>query len=478
VYALMMVGLFVWLYYGTPLWFALSVVLEMVVFYAAVARPSGFSDPPSRAWQDRRHWTFAVLSFVFLAEVAMGAVLSVQLEPAAYVGAFPFVALQGSPGPYLLAAASNAFWFLATATASTWFLLMMGLEMGALVVFKYRETRHLENRIRLLLMLASYAAFVVFYPSLYFGLVFPNAPPPSTVPVLGWSMGIGSYPLSVGVFGVLLVTYAITGALVVLFGRRVVCSVFCSAPLMYQGTTIDAMKSFNRSAPLARKYLSSRFSGLYTATTGVVMVALVGTSVLSYLDSAGLANVYVQGNDPSVFLFVLSFSVVWYLLFVSIPYAGNYNCVTMGWCYTGTITQAFHKLGFFQLKVRDKQVCRDCTTLDCAKGCPVGLVDMPGHFRKEGRFRSTKCCGVGDCIEACPHDNLYISDVRHWVRRRLGLPETRARRTGSSGAARFPLAAGARATGMLLPMAGAPSLGSALRTRPAPTSTSPSVGPA
>ena len=245
---------------------------------------------------------------------------------------------------------------------------------------------------------------------------------------------------------------------------------------MYQGTTIDTMKSFNRSAPLARKYLSSRFSGLYTATTATVMVALAGTSLLSYLDTAGIAHVYVQGDDPSVFLFVLSFSVVWYLLFVSIPYAGNYNCVTMGWCYTGTITQAFQKIGFFQLKVRDKQVCRDCTTLDCAKGCPVGLVDMPGHFRTKGRFRSTKCCGVGDCIEACPHDNLYVSDVRHWVRRRLGLPETRARRPGPNAGGRIPAVGSVRPTGSLLPMAGVAPLATAPRPISSPASGAATAG--
>ncbi|MGP8076058.1 MAG: hypothetical protein ACLP8Y_04915, partial [Thermoplasmata archaeon] len=73
--------------------------------------------------------------------------------------------------------------------------------------------------------------------------------------------------------------------------------------------------------------------------------------------------------------------------------------------------------------------CKDCTTLDCAKGCPVALVDMPGHFRSTGEFRSSKCCGVGDCVEACPYDNLYISDVRHWIRGRLGLPVKPARVT-------------------------------------------------
>ena len=460
VYALMMAGLFLWLYYGWAVVFAASVVLEMVIFYAAVARPDRLSGELSQPWQERPGWAVTVLSLVFVAELFMGAVLDLQFDPATYRGGFPLAPLQGPAGDLAKVALSNGFWFFAMVTASTGFLLMMGVEMGALVVFKLRESRNLENRIRLGLMLGSYGAFAVFYPSLYFALWFPHAPPPSTVPVLGWSMGVGSYPLAVGVFGAVLLTYVITGVLVVLFGRRVICSVFCTAPLMYQGTTLDRMKSFNRSSGVARKYLSSRFSAAYSVTTGMVLSTLVGTSVLSYLDTTGALHVFVQGVDPTVFLFTVSFSVMWYVLFVTIPYAGNYNCVTMGWCYTGAIAQAFQKVGTFKLKVRDRQVCRDCTTLDCAKGCPVGLVDMPGHFRSTGEFRSTKCCGVGDCVEDCPHDNLYISDIRHWVRRRLGVPETRPRRTGparSAGPGPLPLGVAPAAVSrdaVLLPMVG------------------------
>ena len=427
IYGLMMAGLFFWQYYGNGSVFALSIVLEMVVFFAAVVRPENLSVQLAAPWQLRPNWAFAVLAFVFVAEVFMGAVLDVQLDPATYLGGFPALALSGPALTVFLNAVSNGFWFLATVTASTWFLAMMGVEMGMLVVFKFRETRHLENRIRLILMMVCYAAFAVFYPSLYFSLYFPNAPPPSTVPVLGWSMGIGSYPIAIGVFTTLLLTYAVTGVLVVLFGRRVICSVFCTAPLMYQGTTIDAMKTFNRSGPVGRKYLSSRLSRLYGVTSGLVMGSLVVTSVLSYLDTTGAVNLYIGGVDPTVFFFTFYFAVLWYLMFVTIPYMGNYNCVTMGWCYTGTFAQAFQKIGFFKLKVHSKQVCKDCTTLDCAKGCPVALVDMPGHFRTKGEFRSSKCCGVGDCVEACPYDNLYISDFRHWLRARLGLRPARAR---------------------------------------------------
>lgn len=420
IYGGMMAGLYLWLADGSLLLFALAVLAEMVVFFEAVLRPEPFAAPERVAWLLTPRWAFELLGFIFVAELFMGALLFLAFQPSTFAAALPGLPLAGPPATVLANALTNGFWFFATVTASTWFLAMMGVEMGALVVFKLRTTRNRETRIRLYLMMGCYGAFAVFYPSIYYSLVFPNWPSGTQVAVLGWSMGIGSAPLAPAVFSVLLLSYLIVGVLAVLFGRRVVCSTLCTAPLMYQGTTIDAMKSFNRTSPIARKYLSSRFSGLYAATTTAVLAGLVATSTLSYLDQIGRLNVSIAGADPSVFFFAFSFSVLWYVMFVTIPYTGNYNCVTMGFCYTGSILQPFQKVGFFKLKVRDRQVCRDCTTLDCAKSCPVGLVDMPGHFRTKGEFRSTKCCGVGNCVGACPYGNLYIHDIRHAIAERFG----------------------------------------------------------
>ncbi len=423
VYALMMAGLYFWLVNASSVAFALSVVAEMALFFELVVRPERIDPSDRMAWQSRPHWTFQLLAGIFVSELFMGALLDARLYGAVFTSALPALPLAGGAGTVAYHAFYNGFWFVALTTASTWFLAMMGLEMGTLVAFKFRETRSRETKVRLGLMMGCYAAFAVFFPSLYYSIVFPQLASGASVPVLGWSMGIGSAPLAIGAFGVVLTSYAITGAASFLFGRRAICSTFCTAPLMFQGTAIDSMKSFNRSSPLARKYLSSRFSRAYTATTAAVMTSLVLASVASYLDQTGRLRLTVLGADPTVFLFSFYFSVLWYVLFVTIPYAGNYNCVTMGWCYTGTISQAFGRLGFFRLKVYDRDVCRRCTTVDCAKSCPVGLVDMPGHFRQTGEFRSSKCCGVGDCVEACPYGNMYFYDVRHWLRAGLGIGE-------------------------------------------------------
>lgn len=427
----MMAGQFLWLYYpGWTLLFALSVVAEMVLFFNAIVRSDRFGSGVERPWQLNAAWALQLLGFIFVAEVFMGALLDLQIEPATYAGVFFSLPMSGSLPTILYNATYNGFWFLAGVTASTWFLAMMGIEMGALLFFKFRETRHLENRIRIALTMACYAAFAVFFPSIYYSAVFPHSPTRTSVPVLGWSMGIGSAQLASSVFLVVISTYAVTGVLIALFGRRVICSVLCTAPLMYQGTTLDAMKSFNRTQWPAKKYLGSRMSTVYSVTTGLILGSLTLASVASYLDSVGVWSVNILSADPTVFLFSLYFGILWYVTFVTIPYTGTYNCVTMGWCYTGAIAQAVHRIGLFKLKVREKEVCKSCTTLDCAQSCPVGLVDMPGHFRTKGEFRSSKCCGVGNCVGACPYDNLYISDVRHWIRDRVGTratPPLRAR---------------------------------------------------
>ncbi len=423
VLALMMAGLFLWAAYGSTALFAIAVVLEMVVYFAAVLRPTSLAGGGDFSWPEAPAWTTRTLASVFVAELFMGALLAAWLEPGTYLASLTRLPLAGNPAVVLEHSLANGFYFFADTTATTWFLTMMGLEMGALVVLKLREVRGRELRVRLALMLGCYAAFTVFYPSLYYTALLPQAPgagAATSVPLLGWSMGSGAAPLAGGVVGVLVATYAIFAGVTLLFGRRAVCSVFCSAAVMFQGTAIDAMKGFNRTSPVARRYLSSRLSGAYRVTSFAVVLALGTTSVLSFLDGAGTLSVSIAGEDPSVFLYALSFGVLWYVLFVTIPYAGDYNCVTMGWCYTGQIAGAFSRAGLFRLRVKDPEVCRRCTTLDCAKACPVGLTDMPGHFRRTGEFRSSKCCGVGACAEKCPYGNLYLRDVRHVLARLLG----------------------------------------------------------
>ncbi|MHB1434622.1 MAG: 4Fe-4S binding protein [Thermoplasmata archaeon] len=427
VYSLMMAGLYLWVAYAWLPLFALVLILEMVLFFDALLRLDRFSAGPPWEWFRSPRWIFGLLATVFVAEVFMGALLDLQATGGAWLMTVPAFPAVGSPTTVLGHLLANGFWWLATVTASAWFLVMMGIEMGALVYFKIRETRHRELRLRLWILVGVFASTTVLIPG--FWSTIPGAPDLATLPFLGWTMGIGSGgALAAPVILAVLGTYLLVAGLCFLFGRRALCSVLCGmAPLMYQGTLMDRMKTFNRSSSVGHKYLGSRFSTAFSITGVVALSAILGVTVVSYLNSVGSLHVTIAGADPTVFLYNLNFGVVWYLLFVTVPFVGTYNCVTLGWCPWGMVGQAVsnRRVGLFRLKVKDREVCKACTTLDCARACPIGLVDMPGQFRTRGEFRSSKCCGVGDCIESCPYDNIYIHDVRHWVRSRLGLPAPR-----------------------------------------------------
>lgn len=417
VYGLMMAGMFVWLLWGEASLFVVSIVMEMVLYFTAVLDEKRLAASPLRGWLSMPKLAFALLLSVFVVEFFMGGVLDIQANGTAYFTTLPFASLAGSA----LTVAGAAFYdfvvFVSSITASFLFLAMMGVEMGALVVFKMRYARETETKIRLVLVLAAYAIYSLFLPVFVLGASLPS------IPWVGWNMGLGTAgALAPAVVLALVATYVISGGLSFLFGSRQVCSMFCTAALMYQGTTIDAMSSFNRTSKLGRKYLTSRIPAAYKVVVTLVWGSLLVAAVLSYLTSLGVVNITFFGADTGFFLYAFYFSFLWYVVWIATPFVGTYGCATMGVCGWGSFNQLISRIGLFRLKVRDSDTCSNCKTKDCAKVCPVGLTDMPGAFLEKGEFRSFKCIGVGDCVSACPYNNVFFFDVRNWIRMKLNMP--------------------------------------------------------
>jgi polyferredoxin len=418
-YALMMAGLFLWLMDGDVSLFVLSIVAEMTIYFNIVLNEKTLSSPPLVGWQSRPVWAFALLGGVFLAEFFMGGILDIMANGTSYFTTLPFVALSGSALTVLGASLYDFVVAVGSITASLWFLVMMGIEMGALVVFKIKYARETETKLRLVLMLAAYAIYAIWLPSFVFSSSL------QTTPWIGWSMGIGtSGALSPGIpLLALILTYVISGGLSFLFGSRNVCSVLCTAAPMYQGTTYDAMSSFNRTSAIGRHNLTSRAPDSFKVVSALVWASLLGSAVLSYLTSVGVVNISFFGDDISYFFFSFYFSVLWYLIWILTPFVGTYGCVTTGMCGWGTFNGLISRIGMFRLKVRDIDTCVNCKTRDCATVCPTGQTDLPGQFIEKGEFRSYKCIGVGDCVTACPYENISFFDARHWVRAKLRRPQ-------------------------------------------------------
>jgi polyferredoxin len=416
-YALMMAGMFVWLLYGDVTLFVLSILAEMIVYFTIVLDKRRLTAPPLQGWLSMPNWAFALLLSVFVVEFFMGGVLDIQANGTSFFTGLPFASLTGPVFTLVGAALYDFIVFVSSITASFLFLAMMGIEMGALVLFKVRYAREAETKIRLLLIIAAYAIYSLFLPVFVLSSSLPH------IPWIGWSMGLGTAgALAPAVIFALVATYVVSGGLSFLFGSRQVCSLFCTAALMYQGTTLDATSSFNRTSKLGRKYLTSRLPSAYKLVISVVWGSLLVGAALSYLTSVGVINVTIFGDDTGYFLYAFYFSFLWYVIWVMTPFVGTYGCATTGMCGWGSFNQLISRVGLFRLKARSGDTCLNCKTKDCALVCPVGLTDMPGAFIDKGEFRSFKCIGVGDCVSACPYNNIVFFDVRNWVRMKLGRP--------------------------------------------------------
>jgi polyferredoxin len=410
-YGVMMAGLYVWELTASASLFALAIVLEMIIYLNLVFR--GEKKSSMKQWRSDPWWVFGVLASLFVGEFFMGALLDAQvIGTQVFVSTINLVPVAGGFFSIVAAALYDFITYFSVVTISPWFLIMMGAEMGALVVFRIRQVRELETKIRLGLVIIAYGVYSVFLPS----FLIPTSAL-SKVPFVGWSMGIGTAGSVAPTILVALVgTYVISGSLSFLFGSRQVCSVFCTAALMYQGTFYDSMKTFNRSSRIGRKYIGQKLRNLYKSTFTIVWASLILAVAVSYLDSIGVLNLSIFGSDPTVFLYTFYFGFLWYVMFFTIPFVGTYACVSMGWCHWGTFNQFVSRLGFFKLKVKDPSVCATCKTKDCASACPVGLTDLPGSFIAKGEFKSSRCIGIGDCVSACPYSNEYFFDVRHWLK--------------------------------------------------------------
>jgi polyferredoxin len=413
---------FLWDFQGFAYPLALAVGFQFAVALWATLGSSSVKTGERVPWLLRPFAVFEFLLFSFLAEFFLGALLDYRIAGPSFLQYIPFIAPGGSGAHVAGVLAYNGLWFAAAILASAWFLIILGFTMGPLVVLKIRETHERPQKYRLGMTIAAYALAAVYIPSFASSTPLANVPWLASLPVIGWGFGLrAGGPFESGIFLAVILMYVSVGVLTVLFGRKAICSVMCGAAMMYQGTAMNEMRSFNQTSKVGRHFLGSQLSTAYVVTSGVALVSLFAISLLALLRWLPAVQVGNGQFDTAALPLPIElyFGGIWFAMFVTTPFIGTYNCATTGFCHWGALTIPFAKVGFFRLKVKDKEVCQKCTTFDCAKACPVGLVDMPLYFRRDGEFRSTKCCGVGDCVGACPYGNMYHQDVRFWLRRKL-----------------------------------------------------------
>ena len=428
------VGSFLWDLDRSPVLLAAAVLGQLggALYAAFVAPPRNEGERPP--WLLRPFAIFQLLLFIFLAEFFLGARLDLAIAGPGFLRYIPTESIGGSSVAAVGAGLYDGLWFAAAVFASAWFLVVLGFTMGPLVLLKARETRERPQRYRLWLTVAVYALAAVYIPSFASSTPLVSIPALARLPVIGWGFGLrAGGPFEASISLAVLLMYAGVGVLTVLFGRKALCAVMCGAALMYQGTAIHEMRRYNQTSKVGRYFLGGQLSTAYVVMSGVALLSLFAVSLLALLHMLPAVQV-ANGEFDTAALplpIELYFGGLWFAMFVSTPYIGTYNCATTGFCHWGALSLPFAKVGLFRLKVRDRTICQTCTTFDCAQSCPVGLVEMPFHFRTKGEYRSTKCCGVGDCVGACPYGNLYHEDVRSWLRRAVGRPDPWVRPPGT-----------------------------------------------
>jgi hypothetical protein len=96
--------------------------------------------------------------------------------------------------------------------------------------------------------------------------------------------------------------------------------------MMYQGNFYDSLQVYNRTSRLARNGTTSRLP--FRAVALGVSLLVLALTVIYYLNSEGVLRFTVMAVGVATLLYFLWFDVIWYALFVSIPFVGTFACVT------------------------------------------------------------------------------------------------------------------------------------------------------
>ncbi|AAT43884.1 4Fe-4S binding protein [Picrophilus oshimae] len=292
------------------------------------------------------------------------------------------------------------------------FLIITGLEMGALVIFQMKKIKDLGKRVNLGIALAAYAIYTVLGPN-FLNPAWYNLLP--LWPTTGYEAGIYPY-LVIPLIG----SYVLYAILASLFGRRAYCSTLCPYTIMYGSSIAQAMIPYNYESRISRKTIGKKFQDyLYPVISVSWVFAIFGSIFSYYYMRTGSLGFSFYGIDPAYLYVIVFWDILFYAFFISIPFTGMSPCRRYGFCSTGTFVGLFSYLGFFKLKVHDKNLCKTCETKACAVSCETGLAEMPGEFIKNGYFKSSKCVGSGDCIRACPYNNIYFYDFRTFIKEKI-----------------------------------------------------------
>ncbi|MCG2907500.1 MAG: 4Fe-4S binding protein [Sulfolobales archaeon] len=285
----------------------------------------------------------------------------------------------------------NMFWssymLIMMTTMSPFYVIMMGSEMAFLVWERYRRAKNLGVKRWALVILVSIPIFVVlvpFYTPFY---------------VFGMSGMI--IPVEVIPY---LISLAAVAIAVILLGRRAYCNAVCMAAHMWTNVWYDQFKPKRH----WRGWDYLRWAFLVPAIIVLALYPLYGLGLLQP-PAVKLPGAESFANFILDFYGMFVLNYVWWFFFFLTPIFGAYSCARQGWCGFGTLAGLGNKV-FFKVKANSVETCKACRSVECEGACPV-KIPIRSDVLLKGYTNRIACVGCGDCVEACPYDNLTIRSL-------------------------------------------------------------------
>ena len=288
----------------------------------------------------------------------------------------------------VLNAILTSFMFVMGTTMSPFYVIMMGAEMAFLVYERFKHSKNLGVKRWALVILVGIPLFAVAIP--YYTNFY----------VFGMSGMI--FPVALIPFIISLVAVVVA---VSLFGRRAYCNAVCMSAHMWTNIFYDQFKP--KKSSIVWDYLRWVFliPMVVAFTLYVAMELKVGTP----------PNIGMTSLGPLDFYGMFTLNYIWWFLYFLTPVFGAYSCARQGWCGFGTFTGLFNKV-MFKVRAKKVETCKSCEAKSCDSACPV-KIPISADVLKKGYTNRISCVGCGDCVEACPYENLEIIDITSYFRR-------------------------------------------------------------
>ncbi|BAB66783.1 4Fe-4S binding protein [Sulfurisphaera tokodaii] len=411
---LMMLGLTTFASFNDMWLISLSIVLSMIWYFILI-----FYEIPSRKIEMKLRYPFIFLVFVNLAELTMGfgeSVLGFTISNSLFSSMQSHMMMKHGMimmrSPFtnplwwlfpinpigmglmfihtniniILKAIFTSYMFVMATTMTPFYVIMMGAEMSYLVYERYKHAKNLGVKRWALVILLGIPIFVVLIP--YYTNFY----------IFGMSGMIFPVTLLPFIISLLAVVIAST-----LFGRRAYCNAVCMSAHMWTNIFYDQFKP--KKSSKVWEYLRWVFV--------IPIVIAFSLYILMEIHLWTPPKIGMTTLDPLNFYGMFVLNYIWWIFYFLTPVFGAYSCARQGWCGFGTFAGIFNKV-FFKIKANEVETCKSCEVKACDSSCPVKIPISQDVITK-GYSNRISCVGCGDCVEACPYNNLEIIDITNYL---------------------------------------------------------------